>query len=113
MSAGRPSFAAMVRLARALGRGSPIDPPRSALASLRKLRRDTPADSPLTLQKLMVRADYRELMTAKLAVGAPAFDFELPLYDFTAGEGASTARRVRLADFRHVRPVALIFGSYT
>jgi hypothetical protein len=113
MSADRPSFPATVRLARALGRGSPVDPRRSTVAALRELRSDTPADSPLTLQELMARADYRELMTAKVAVGDPAFDFELPRYDFTNGDGLPTGSSVRLADFQWVRPVALVFGSYT
>jgi peroxiredoxin len=48
---------------------------------------------------------YRDLMTAKHAVGDEAFDFELPRLD---GSGA-----VRLSDFAGERPVALIFGSYT
>jgi hypothetical protein len=113
MSADRPSFPAILRLARALGRGSPIDPPRSTLAALRELRSDTPADSRLTLEELVARADYRELMTAKVAVGDPAFDFELPRYDFAGGDGSPTGSSVRLADFQWVRPVALIFGSYT
>jgi hypothetical protein len=39
------------------------------------------------------------------AVGDEAPDFELPLLDGGA--------RVRLAQFRGVRPVALIFGSFT
>ena len=39
------------------------------------------------------------------AVGEEAPDFELPLQ----GDG----RRVRLSSFRGVKPVALIFGSYT
>jgi peroxiredoxin len=47
---------------------------------------------------------HRELMTAKLAPGEPAFLFELPTPD---GE------TVRIGDFTGVRPVALVFGSYT
>lgn len=53
----------------------------------------------------MASPRYRDLMTAKLAAGEAAFDFELPRLD-----GAGT---VRLSSFRGVQPVALIFGSYT
>jgi peroxiredoxin len=53
----------------------------------------------------MASADYRDLMTAKVAEGELAPDFELPSL-----EGAGT---VRLADLRAERPVALVFGSYT
>lgn len=65
----------------------------------------TPADSPLTLEQAMASPVYRNLMAPALAVGDPAFDFELPRL-----EGGGT---VRLADFAGVRPVALVFGSYT
>jgi len=53
----------------------------------------------------MASAEYRDLMTAKVAEGEPAPDFELPSVD---GD-----RTVRLADLRAERPVALVFGSYT
>jgi hypothetical protein len=39
------------------------------------------------------------------AVGDEAPDFELPRLDSTG--------QVRLSSFRHYKPVALIFGSYT
>ena len=65
----------------------------------------TPADSPLRLGDVMSSPVYLDLMTPELAVGDPAFPFDLPLLD-----GDS---RVRLADFAGVRPVALVFGSYT
>ena len=48
---------------------------------------------------------YRDLTTAKLAPGDPAFDFELPLL-----EGGGT---VTLSSFAGRQPVALVFGSYT
>ena len=48
---------------------------------------------------------YERLMTPELAPGDPAFPFDLPLLE---GGG-----RVRLADFAGVRPVVLVFGSYT
>ena len=66
---------------------------------------ETPADSPLTLEDVMSSPSYRTLMTPQLAPGDPAFPFDLPLLD---GAG-----RVRLTDFAGVRPVALVFGSYT
>ena len=66
---------------------------------------ETPADSPLTLGDVMSSPFYGELMTPELAPGDPAFPFDLPLLD---GED-----RVCLADFASVRPVALVFGSYT
>ena len=66
-------------------------------------RPETPEDSPLTMEEAI--ALRRPLATAKLAVG------ELPLLD-AAGDHP-TGEIVRLADYRGVRPVALIFGSYT
>jgi hypothetical protein len=58
----------------------------------------TPADSPLTLEDIRSSPLYTDLSTPKLAVGEPAYDFELP-----DGSQLSEARR----------PVALVFGSYT
>ena len=65
----------------------------------------TPADSPLTLEEAMASPVYRNLMAPALAVGDPAFPFELPRLDCSG--------TVRLADFAGERPVALVFGSYT
>jgi hypothetical protein len=107
--AARPPLADVLGMARALGRGSPIEAPKSVFGVLR----DTPADSPLTMRKLMRREDYRDLVTAKINRGQPAFDFELPQYDLRDGAGMPTGATVRLSDFRGVQPVALIFGSYT
>jgi hypothetical protein len=101
--APRPPIADALRLAAAARKGSPADRPLPFVAALRDLIR-TPEDSPLTLEALMQREDYRDLRTPKLRVGDPAFDFELP-----SPSGAT----VRLSDFRGVQPVALIFGSYT
>ena len=69
---------------------------------------ETPADSPLTLGDVMSSPVYGNLMTPLLALGDPAFPFDLPLLD-----GDSPGARIRLADFAGVRPVALVFGSYT
>jgi hypothetical protein len=67
-------------------------------------RPDTPPDSPLTIEDVLESSAYRDLSTPKLAVGDPAVDFEL---------AQDTGVCVRLSDFRGVKPVALIFGSYT
>ena len=66
---------------------------------------ETPADSPLTLGDVMSSPFYGNLMSPELALGDPAFPFDLPLLD---GGG-----RIRLAGFAGERPVALVFGSYT
>jgi hypothetical protein len=71
----------------------------------------TPADSPLRLRDVMTSPVYLRLMTPELAVGDPAFPFDLPLLDPESHE--PSAGRVRLADFAGERPVALVFGSYT
>jgi len=73
---------------------------------------ETPADSPLRLEDVMSSPRYRDLMTAKLEPGDPAFDFELPLLDGGA-TGAPTDGTVRLSSFAAAQPVALVFGSYT
>ena len=65
----------------------------------------TPADSPLRLGDVMTSPFYLGLMTPELGVGDRAYPFDLPRLDGTG--------RVRLEDFAGVRPVALIFGSYT
>jgi hypothetical protein len=78
------------------------------VADERKLP-DTPADSPLTMEEAV--AVNRDLATAKLAVGDPAFHFDLPLLD---GDGSrATGETVSLAELGRDRPVALVFGSYT
>jgi len=88
--------------------GSPVDAPWSVpqqiLNQLRLGKRHAPRDSPLTLADVMARDDYRDLMTAKVAEGDVAPDFDLPLL----GGG-----RARLVELRAAGPVALVFGSYT
>ncbi len=94
---------------RTVSRGSPVDRrwsvPGMVLSQLRHGRGNAPKDSPLTLQDVVASPEYRNLMTAKVAVGDLAPDFELPRLD-----GAGT---VRLGALAAERPVALIFGSYT
>jgi hypothetical protein len=75
------------------------------VSMLKHGRGNAPEDSPLTLQDVLANADYRDLMTAKVAEGDRAPDFELPRLD-----GGST---VGLGSLCAQRPVALIFGSYT
>jgi hypothetical protein len=75
------------------------------VSRVRHGRRLAPRDSPLGLQDVMERDDYRDLMTAKVDVGDRAPDFELPLVD--------GSRSVRLSEFATGMPVALVFGSYT
>ena len=67
---------------------------------------DTPADSPLTMEEALASELYRDLGRPRLQEGDPAYPFELPRLD-VPGE------TVRLADYAGVRPVALVFGSYT
>jgi len=94
---------------RTVSRGSPVDPRWSVsgmvFSQLRHGRGNAPADSPLTLQDVLASKDYRNLMTAKVAAGDLAPDFELARID--------AAGTVRLGSLVAEQPVALIFGSYT
>jgi hypothetical protein len=104
----------LVRLGRAIRRGSAIDEPISLVSMVREFASgDTPRDSPLTLKSLMSRDDYRDLSMPKLAAGDLAFDFELRRHDLSGGTATATRATVRLSEFRALKPVALIFGSYT
>lgn len=73
----------------------------------------TPTDSPLTREDVRMSAEYQDLSTAKLVAGDTAFDFQLQMLDFSSGSPRVTGKTMRLSDYRGVRPVALIFGSYT
>jgi hypothetical protein len=55
----------------------------------------------------------RDLATAKLSEGDPAFDIELPVFDFSDGSERVTDETFHLSEIARDRPVALIFGSYT
>jgi hypothetical protein len=73
----------------------------------------TPEDSPKTYPDVMADPHHRDLATAKLAVGDPAHDFELPVYGFGDGSERPTGATFHLQKAAAERPVALIFGSYT
>jgi hypothetical protein len=94
---------------RTVARGSPVDRPWSVSGMIVSMlghgRGNAPKDSPLTLQDVMAREDYRDLMTPKVAEGDLAPDFQLPSL---GGDSI-----VRLDSLVAERPVALIFGSYT
>ena len=73
----------------------------------------TPEDSPMGLPEMMANPVAQDLSTAKLALGDPAFDFDLPSYDFSDGTRVETRRSFQLQSVAANRPVALVFGSYT
>ena len=73
----------------------------------------TPEDSPKGLPDVYADLLLTDLRTPNLAAGDPAFDFELPVYDFSTGAKRSTGETMRLSEVGRARPVALIFGSYT
>lgn len=104
-----PSPRDLLGYMRTVSRGSPVDPPWSVpgmvVTQLRHGRTNAPDDSPLTMQDVLASEDYRNLMTAKVAVGDTAPDFDLARMD-----GLGT---VRLSSLTAEQPVALIFGSYT
>ena len=79
--------------------------PGMLLSRLRHGHGMAPPDSPLTLQDVMSRADYKDLRTPKVAVGDLAPDFQLARVD---GDGT-----IRLRSLLDELPVALVFGSYT
>lgn len=105
-----PSPRDILAYMRTVGRGSPVDRPWSVtgqiVTNLRLGRGQAPQGSPLTLQDVLSSPDYRNLMTAKIAEGDLAPDFELPRVD-----GGGTVRLSSLLD--DGKPVALVFGSYT
>jgi len=73
----------------------------------------TPEDSPLTPMDVMSDPASRDLATTKLSEGDPAFDIELPVFDFSDGSERVTDETFHLSEIARDRPVALIFGSYT
>jgi len=73
----------------------------------------TPDDSPKTPMDIWADPRLKELSTPDLAVGDMAFDFELPVYDYSDGVERATDETFHLASEAKERPVALVFGSYT
>jgi hypothetical protein len=73
----------------------------------------TPDDSPMGMPEIMADPVAQDLSAAKLAQGDPAFDFDLPVYDFSDGTRVETGRSFQLQSVAANRPVALVFGSYT
>jgi hypothetical protein len=92
---------------RVVGRGSPVDPPWSVAGQVLTVVRkgNVAPGSPLTLDDVMASPEYRDLMTAKLAEGDVAPDFELPRIDERG--------TLRLTSLLEASPVALVFGSFT
>jgi hypothetical protein len=102
-----PSPRDLLGYMRVVGRGSPVDPPWSVLGQMLHVARNGNAapGSPLTLDDVMASPMHRDLMTATVAEGDEAPDFELPRL---GGDGT-----VRLSSLLAGGPVALVFGSYT
>jgi hypothetical protein len=73
----------------------------------------TPADSPMTLDDVRASADLRDLGTPKLREGDPAADFTLPRLATAEPAGDPADQAMTLSDHFGIRPVALVFGSYT
>ena len=73
----------------------------------------TPADSPMTYEDYAASDAHVDLSTPRVAVGEPAIDFELPLYDFSDGSRRDTGETFHLMQVAANQPVALVFGSYT
>jgi hypothetical protein len=96
-----------------LRRGSEADAPLGLLSALKEFIRGTPSDSPLTLKDVTRSDTYRDLSRPKVRTGDVAPDFELPRLDLGDGTERETGETIRLSAYRHVSPVALIFGSYT
>lgn len=103
-----PSPRDLLDYMRTVSRGSPVDRRWSVVGMIASQIRhgNAPPDSPLTLADVMGSADYRNLMTAKVAEGDVAPDFDLAGID-------GTDSRVQLSALVAKQPVVLVFGSYT
>jgi hypothetical protein len=73
----------------------------------------TPQDSAKTPMDVFGDPKFQRLANADLGAGDPAFDFSLPIYDFSSGIERATGETFHLAEVAKEKPVALIFGSYT
>ncbi len=73
----------------------------------------TPDDSPRTPDDLFADPKVVDLSSATVEEHGPAFDFALPVFDFSDGTKRETGHAFHLSEVTANRPVALIFGSYT
>ena len=73
----------------------------------------TPEDSPKTPVDVLNDPRHQALATPDLATGDVAFDFELPVSDFSDGTERATGETFHLLGEAQEQPVAMIFGSYT
>ena len=73
----------------------------------------TPADSPLRFEDVMASPTIERICTPCLGVGDVAHDFSFPEFDMSGGAARPTGRTFHLAAHAGLRPVSLIFGSYT
>jgi len=73
----------------------------------------TPADSPLRFEDAMASPVLQRISTPTLVAGDAASDFAFGELDLTSGVARPTGRTFHLAEHAGLRPVALIFGSYT
>jgi hypothetical protein len=73
----------------------------------------TPTDSPLRLEDVMASPTIERIRTPCLGIGDVAYDFSFPELDVSGGAARPTGRTFRLAAHAGLRPVSLIFGSYT
>ena len=71
-----PTARDVIEYMRTVSRGSPVDRPWSlpgmVVSRLRHGKAMAPKDSPLTVQDVMARDDYRDLRTPKVGVGDEA-----------------------------------------
>ena len=113
-STPRPKLADMFRMSRAMARGSAVDSSRSFLSVLFEgFRGFTAPGSKMTMQDALASPMYRDLWTPRLCVGDPAIPFELPLLHPHDDLQQAAGESVSLAEYLGVKPLALIFGSYT
>jgi hypothetical protein len=73
----------------------------------------TPDDSPKTPMDVWADPRLVDLSVPDLKTGDLAFDFELPIYDYSDGTRQATNETFHLSSEASKRPVALVFGSYT
>jgi hypothetical protein len=85
----------------------------SSVAVSRDPNEITPDDSPLRFEEALASPVIQRLTTPTLVAGDAALDFAFAELDLTSGVARPTGRTFHLAGHAGLRPVALIFGSYT